>query len=734
MKKIILLLTFTTSLNLTYSQTTIQDAHAQGVGATVTISGIVTNGAEMGTIRYIQDNTAGIALYSSSLDNTDRGDSLTVSGTLKDYNGLLEMDPVSSYTLLSSGNTLPSAVILSPDQLGEAYESQLVEVKNVSFTNGGGTFSSNTDYTFTDGTNTGIIYLKTGNALVGTIIPTGGVDIVGILSEYSGKYEILPRDANDIVNTSAIYYTSAESMSNLSTSGFEISWATNKASNAFAQYGYTKNLELGIVSGTTNSTSQSVSITGANPSEVLYVQTFSTDGTDTAASNTKTYITQSLSSGEIKVYFTRSVDNTYSSGTNAQALENTVDDTLIAYIGRAKESIDVAIYNMNGSSSNLSDMSSALNTAYSNGINIRVVYDASTTNSGIDDLNSSIPKLISSNVDGIMHNKFMIIDAHATDANKPIVWTGSTNWTEDNINTDANNVIIIQDKSLALNYELEFEEMWGDTGSTPNASAAHFGALKEDNTAHSFIIGGVEVESYFSPSDNTNAVILDAIESSNDQLFISTMLITRSDIAYSIDDRVDAGVETYCMLNSEGESSTLVLDILESDIGDHLVFYDQEEGTLHHKYMIADPNNSSSDPLVLTGCHNWSNSANDENDENTLVVHDAAISNLYLQEFMSRYNLNWLSGIEEMNNYFTGITAYPNPADDVLYLSFNLNTDKDVKIEFTNILGEVIKSENYSALEGINIFPLNTHEISEGLYQMIVSSGESRKSLKVVVK
>ncbi len=58
---------------------------------------------------------------------------------------------------------------------------------------------------------------------------------------------------------------------------------------------------------------------------------------------------------------------------------------------------------------------------------------------------------------------------------------------------------------------------------------------------------------------------------------------------------------------------------------------------MHHKYLIVDNSDRSSDPLVLTGCHNWSSSAELRNDENTLIVHDATIANIYYQEFSERF-------------------------------------------------------------------------------------------------
>lgn len=115
-----------------FSQQTIADAR-RTLGETVTVSGIVTNGGEFGVIRYFQDSTAGLAAYSDLTADLNRGDSITVTGSLKDYNNLLEMDPVESVTMHSTGNSLPSPKIISVDEIGEDYESQLVRIDNVQF-------------------------------------------------------------------------------------------------------------------------------------------------------------------------------------------------------------------------------------------------------------------------------------------------------------------------------------------------------------------------------------------------------------------------------------------------------------------------------------------------------------------------------------------------------------------------------------------------------------------------
>ncbi len=80
--------------------------------------------------------------------------------------------------------------------------------------------------------------------------------------------------------------------------------------------------------------------------------------------------------------------------------------------------------------------------------------------------------------------KFVIIDENASDPNLPVVWTGSTNWTDDQLTTDANNVIIFQDQSLARGYKLEFDEMWGNSSQTAAATPVNskFGQYKSEQT------------------------------------------------------------------------------------------------------------------------------------------------------------------------------------------------------------------------------------------------------------
>ena len=76
------------------SQDNIADAKANySVDDVVTVTGIITNGGELGSVRYLQDATAGIALYpGSNWNNFDftpmPGDEVTITGTLSMFANL----------------------------------------------------------------------------------------------------------------------------------------------------------------------------------------------------------------------------------------------------------------------------------------------------------------------------------------------------------------------------------------------------------------------------------------------------------------------------------------------------------------------------------------------------------------------------------------------------------------------------------------------------------------------
>ena len=81
-------LTILTVVTSGYAQTPIDQARNLPVGTSATVSGIVTNGSEFGSIRYVQDATGGLALFpgtgSTGGFSPTEGRDITITGTVND--------------------------------------------------------------------------------------------------------------------------------------------------------------------------------------------------------------------------------------------------------------------------------------------------------------------------------------------------------------------------------------------------------------------------------------------------------------------------------------------------------------------------------------------------------------------------------------------------------------------------------------------------------------------------
>lgn len=183
-----------------FSQANISDARAMGIGQTVTIKGVVTNGSELGNIRYIQDGTAALPAFGSSLSSVQRGDSITVTGPLFDFSGLLEISPTSSFINHGAATVAVSPLIIPITSASESLEAQLVRIDNVTFVQAGtfGAVGASTTFQITDGTNTLDVRVNASTNIDGTAIPTGPVSIVALMGQFNANYQLIPRDLNDI--------------------------------------------------------------------------------------------------------------------------------------------------------------------------------------------------------------------------------------------------------------------------------------------------------------------------------------------------------------------------------------------------------------------------------------------------------------------------------------------------------------------------------------------------------
>ena len=193
----VLSIIFFLSITIAINGQTIADARNQAIGQTVTITGVATNGPELGPIRYIQDGTAGLPAYGSNLSSIQRGDSVTATGVLFEFSGLLELSPTTSYSILGQG-TLPQPLLIPITSANESLEGQLVQIDNVTFVQSGVFANGSSTVQITDGSNTLDVRINGSTDIDGTAVPTGPVSIVALLGQFNANHQLIPRDLNDI--------------------------------------------------------------------------------------------------------------------------------------------------------------------------------------------------------------------------------------------------------------------------------------------------------------------------------------------------------------------------------------------------------------------------------------------------------------------------------------------------------------------------------------------------------
>lgn len=737
MKRSLTLLVILFSISALNAQITIAEARSLPEGSAVTVKGLVLNGSELGDVRYIQDATGNIATFNTSmLDDVLRGDSILVSGPLSDYNGLLEISSTTSVTVINSGNALPAALVISCSSgYIEANEGKLVKVEDAEFTETG-TFStagSGTNYDITDAGGTAEVRVVTTTNIDGTPIPSDAVSITGIMSQYDpsgvGGYQLLPRDLGDIAppgNPPVI--STVLSQTNITTSSFTVNFSTLYEGNTIIYYGLT-NPPASVTSDAALTTSHALDITGLTAGTIYYVQAASVSTTnDTSWSAVAPMATASNSTGAMHIWFNGPVDNSVSTGTNAEYVMN-MDDSIIYYMDHAKYSMDIAIYNID----NVNNIITAINDAYLRGVAVRVICD-SGVNDDYDLINvgsgnkkkSPTGTTSSGEYYGIMHDKFVVIDAVSANANDPWVLGGSSNMTDQQVKIDHQNMIVIQDQSLARAYEIEFNEMWG----------GKFGPDKTNNTPHEFMIGGKRVEQYFSPSDDVETHIIDQINKADHDLYFMIYTFTRFGISYAIQDAVeDRGVFAAGDYDETDAVDTTAISICRDVMGEAFRKHVGSE-LLHHKYLIIDATCPAADPIVLTGSHNWSSSANSRNDENTLIVHDSTIANVYYQEWRKRYQEDGGSlyvseactyvGVQPELQISNEIRMYPNPADHYIFIESDQNYSGTISI--LNMNGELLYLGNMSGVQST----IDVSGLPQGVYIISFNNAQSHITKKFI--
>jgi phosphatidylserine/phosphatidylglycerophosphate/cardiolipin synthase-like enzyme len=208
---------------------------------------------------------------------------------------------------------------------------------------------------------------------------------------------------------------------------------------------------------------------------------------------------------------------------------------------------------------------------------------------------------------GLMHNKFCVVDGK-------MVYGGSMNPTKNCAYKNNNNMVVIESKYLAENYEAEFDEVW----------AGEFGE-GEKVPYPKILWNNISIQNYFCPEDGCRQHIRDELAKANSSIYFLQFSFTEDNIGRDLVMKHAEGIDVRGVFEKTKISNYSEYHLLQYQGID--VRLDKNKYNMHHKVWIID------NRIVITGSYNPSNNAEYDNDENVLIIEDERVAGMFLEEF-----------------------------------------------------------------------------------------------------
>lgn len=290
-----------------------------------------------------------------------------------------------------------------------------------------------------------------------------------------------------------------------------------------------------------------------------------------------------------------------------------LEHVLIGYINSAEHTIHIAAFEFN-----LDPLAEALIAAHDRGVEIIWITDDEHGLEADEEdgrgqfelLDEAGIEILDDGRTALMHNKFIVFDNQT-------VWTGSTNLTRNGMFRNNNNVIVIHDEIVAAIYELEFTEMLGGEFGPKSPSR-----LDVQYTEKS----GFPIQVLFAAEDEVVDQLIPIVASADSEILFMAFSFTNDALGNAILERAEASVDVAGVFEKRG-SETQFSQLTPMYCADLAVLQDGNPGTMHHKVIIIDRS------IVITGSLNFSDNANDSNDENVFIVSSPEIAAEYVAEF-----------------------------------------------------------------------------------------------------
>lgn len=214
-----------------------------------------------------------------------------------------------------------------------------------------------------------------------------------------------------------------------------------------------------------------------------------------------------------------------------------------------------------------------------------------------------------------MHHKFCIID-------DDVLITGSANPTSNGFFRNDNDILLFHSKNLALAYEEEFDQMWGNSFGPNKKRKTPFKTLRLFHETQTY-----ELQVFFCPQDDCERKIVEELSEAEESIYFASFVLTNDVIENSLLEKAELGVEVVGVIerrtmNSQGSR------IRELNLS-FPVHIDHNSATMHHKLFIIDGK------TIITGSMNPSNAGAFYNDENLLIISNDRLARMYVERFQA---------------------------------------------------------------------------------------------------
>ncbi len=319
-----------------------------------------------------------------------------------------------------------------------------------------------------------------------------------------------------------------------------------------------------------------------------------------------------------------------------------IDLELVKIIDEAEQSVLLAVYNFNKQS-----IIDAVLRARERNIEVKVVGDIDEFYThGYQQMQQYNIDMSLGNASGIQHNKFAVVDGR-------LVFTGTGNLSDTDMDRNNNNWYIIESPEIANHYRNEFMQMYSGL----------FASKKRPRAINrTFTVNNHQIEVYFSPYDGQDAMdrLIELVNSAQHSVHYMIFAHTHDELAsamihaarqrnipvYGIHDN------TFVVGVSE-EAPRIYTSAFNNDGSLHptgpFPRWDGNENTkirgnpahggkMHCKTLIIDAGTPNA--KMATGSFNWSNNAINNNDENMIVIHNPKIANTIYEQFKQAWGIS----------------------------------------------------------------------------------------------